>query len=147
MGQIAVEISHRVIEAIRLPASLRLARHGALATFEGKIRDHNEGFEVIGIDFDCHQNLALETIREICAEFQAGQKMDCDLYVHHRIGFIRCGETSVYVAAASPHRKAALGAVEYVIDELKRRAPIWKQERYKNGNTAWLKGNSLVQRE
>jgi molybdopterin synthase catalytic subunit len=61
----------------------------------------------------------------------------CEIAVHHRIGDLRIGEIAVGVAVAAPHRGEAFDACEYVIDELKRRAPIWKKEHYVDGSGDW----------
>jgi molybdopterin synthase catalytic subunit len=110
---------------------------GAVVTFVGAVRrDAADGRAVTGMWYEAYAPMALalfqEIAREARARFGAGR-----IAIVHRIGELAVGEASVAVAAAAAHRSAAFAACEYCIDQLKRRAPIWKRERYADGASRW----------
>jgi len=111
---------------------------GALLLFAGTVRDTNEGRRVEGMRYDAYGAMAERVLREI-ADSAAGRWPVTDLVVAHRTGELRIGEISVVVGVAAPHRNEAFEAGRFVMEEIKSRLPIWKQEHYAEGS-AWLDG-------
>lgn len=110
---------------------------GAVVTFEGRVRDHNDGKKVLKLFYDCYKPMAKKVLEEIRSE--AISKWDIEeILVVHRIGEIPIGEISVWIAVLSAHREQAFEAAKYMIDELKQRVPIWKQETYTDGTKVWV---------
>ena len=116
--------------------------HGAVDVFVGAVRNHHEGQSVSGITYDVHEALAEKTFTEICEE--ARQRWgDIKVYMSHYKGQLDVGGISVIIAVGSAHRAESFDACRYVIEELKKRSPIWKQEHYEYGLSEWLPGHSL----
>lgn len=110
---------------------------GAVTLFLGTVRDLNDGRPVTGIDYSAYGPMAAEELERIAAE--AVRRFGTErLVVEHRIGTLTLGESSIAIAVAHPHRGAALDAQRYVIEEIKRRVPIWKREHYADGTRAWV---------
>jgi molybdopterin synthase catalytic subunit len=112
---------------------------GATLLFLGVVRDHNEGQKVVGIHYDAYTAMAEGVLAEIARE--AAERLHTDrIAVVHRIGELRVGEASVAIAVSSPHRAEVFDAARYIIEEIKRRLPVWKEERYSEGEARWLDG-------
>ena len=110
---------------------------GALVTFVGYVRERSdEGRAVTGLHYEAHRDLALAELRAVGADALARFAI-ARIAIVHRIGELRVGDTAVGIAVSAPHRAAAFGACEFAIDELKRRVPIWKKERYVDGAASW----------
>ena len=110
---------------------------GAVATFEGRVRDHADGREVTSLAYEAYDVLAVTEGERILAEARARfaiRKAACV----HRAGHLSIGERAVWVGASAAHRDAAFEACRYLIDELKRRVPIWKKETYADGASEWV---------
>lgn len=125
---------------IDVPAETRaLVRNGAgaCAAFEGWVRNHNEGRGVRGLSYQAFAPLAVSEGERILDE--AMRRFDLvDARCVHRTGTLDLGEVAVWVGVSATHRDAAFAACRYVIDEIKQRVPIWKKERYADGDSAWL---------
>lgn len=114
---------------------------GAVLLFLGVVRDHNLGRAVSGLEYDVYQGMAEKVLAEIAGE--ASEEFGTDRIVAaHRIGHLRVGEVSTAIAVATPHREEAYAASRYIIEELKRRLPVWKKEHYSEGDTDWV-GNQV----
>ncbi|KAJ3223523.1 Molybdopterin synthase catalytic subunit, partial [Chytriomyces hyalinus] len=114
---------------------------GAIATFLGTTRDT---FAVDGVDkkvtrleYEAYTEMAVKQIQAIAQTTRSKWPDIVHIAVHHRIGVVPAGEASIAIAVSSPHRKAALHSVEFLIDEVKRIAPIWKKEVYSDGTSNW----------
>ena len=116
---------------------------GAQIVFWGVVRDLNEGRPVLAVTYDAHRTLAERTFREIAEEACERWGSDLSVVVAHRGGTLSVGEVSLLVGVASPHRDEAYQASRYVIEQVKVRSPVWKQEHYADGDSDWLKGHSL----
>lgn len=112
---------------------------GAINLFLGVVRDQNEGRAVSGMHYDAYIEMAERTLREIVAEAAALPGVGRVAAVH-RIGELQVGDVSVAIAASAPHRAEAFEACRYVIEAIKQRLPVWKQERYITGEQQWLEG-------
>jgi molybdopterin synthase catalytic subunit len=112
---------------------------GAALLFLGVVRDHADGRLVDGMRYDAYVEMAEKVLGEIAGE--AAEVLGTDrVVVIHRIGELSVGEVSVAIAVSSPHRAQAYEASRYVIEEIKKRLPVWKKERYTDGGQAWVRG-------
>ena len=109
---------------------------GAIATFEGTVRRHSRGREVVALEYEAYEGMAEDVMAEISAEVKAKYDLS-DVAISHRLGRVEIGETSVVIAVSAPHRQDALAACKDVIDELKERVPLWKKELYEGGEE-WI---------
>lgn len=112
-------------------------RAGALVTFEGWVRNHNEGQAVGSLEYEAYLTLAESEGARILAEARGRFEITGAVAVH-RTGHLRIGELAVWVGVTAEHRGAAFDACRYIIDEAKARLPIWKKEHYAGGATAWI---------
>ncbi|MCD9033287.1 molybdenum cofactor biosynthesis protein MoaE [Luteimonas sp. Y-2-2-4F] len=125
------------IEIAPLHARLRHPAAGACATFEGWVRDHHDGRAVRGLRYEAYAALAEAEGERIVAAALARFDLKAALCVH-RVGDLAVGDLAVWVGVASAHRGAAFEACRAIIDEIKRDVPIWKRERYAEGDAGWL---------
>lgn len=110
---------------------------GAVSLFLGTVRDQNEGRAVTGIEYSAYEKMAVSELRAIVAE--AEQRWNVGrVIVLHRLGTLAVGDVSIGIAAAHPHRAQAMAATSYIIEEVKRRVPIWKREFYADGTREWV---------
>lgn len=120
-------------------------RFGGITTFIGRVRVHNLGREVTGVSYDMFEPLALKTFRAIAERAQAEIGGPMKLYIAHAKGHLAIGDLAVVVAAGTPHRDEAFRACRLTIEAVKHEAPIWKQEHYVDGDSAWSEGCSLCE--
>jgi len=112
---------------------------GAVLLFLGVVRDENLGRRVVGLVYEAYRDMAEETLASIARE--AGERFGTDrISVLHRVGALRVGEVSTAIGVATPHRSEAYGASRYIIEEIKKRLPVWKRESYSEGGDGWLTG-------
>ena len=114
---------------------------GASLLFLGVVRDHNDGRSVGGVRYDAYEEMAARVLSEIVDEAARAAGTD-RLAVVHRIGELKVGEVSVAIAVSSPHRAEAYDASRYVIEEIKKRLPVWKKELYSDGAEEWVEGQT-----
>lgn len=141
--RIHVEILETPLDVQKACALVADPAHGAIDTFIGVVRNHHEGQQVTGITYDVHAPLAEKALREICEE-AAGIWPETRYYVAHYKGSLDIGGTSVLIAVSAAHRAESFDGCRYVIEEIKTRAPVWKQEHYPDGRSEWLPGHSLA---
>jgi molybdopterin synthase catalytic subunit len=110
---------------------------GGYASFEGWVRDHNEGERVRHLEYEAFEQLALAEGERILAEARSRFGVVHAACVH-RLGDLGIGELAVWVGVSAPHRDEAFRACRYVIDEVKHRVPIWKKEHYVSGDSGWV---------
>jgi molybdopterin synthase catalytic subunit len=111
--------------------------------FLGTVRDVNDGRGVLGIEYTAYRSMATRELAAIVEEAAALADSN-DIVVEHRLGELAIGECSVAIAVAHPHRERAFDAVRYVIEEIKRRVPIWKREQYVDGTREWVRATSSI---
>jgi len=112
-------------------------RYGAISLFVGTVREVNEGRSVSAIEYSAYKSMASAELERILDE--AVERFGISaLVVEHRVGLLALGEVSVAIAAAHPHRAPALDGTRYVIEEIKKRVPIWKKEHYSDGTREWI---------
>ena len=118
--------------------------YGASIIFTGTVRNINENKEVIGMTYDSHDELVLKSFNEIYKETRDKLKiLEKAVFIEHIKGYIELGEISIIIAVACKHRDQAYILSRYIIEEIKKRSPIWKKEHYKNEKSSWLKGNPI----
>lgn len=120
-----------------LRAGLLRAEAGAYASFEGWVRNHNEGRAATGLRYESYRALAEAEGERILDEALARFAI-ADAACVHRIGDLEVGDLAVWVGVSAAHRDAAFAACRWIIDEVKSRVPIWKHERYIDGDAQWL---------
>ena len=125
------------IETDKLRDELNDAAAGAFVGFEGWIRNHNEGEDVLRLEYEVYRPLALKEGEKVIAE--AISKFPI-LHAEcvHREGLLEIGECAVWVGVTSAHRDEAFAACRYIIDQVKVRLPIWKKEHYAQGHSGWV---------
>ena len=118
---------------------------GASIIFTGTVRNQNNNQTVTGITYDSHDELVIKSFKEIYND--ADQKLnikDKSVFIEHAKGYLELGEISIIIAVACKHRDEAYVLSRYIIEEIKKKSPIWKKEHYPNNESAWLKGNPIL---
>lgn len=134
-------ISAEPLDAAARQKALLDVTAGACVTFEGWVRNHNEGQAVQSLEYEAYVPLAEKEGARILAE--AREKFALlGAAAAHRVGHLQLGEPAVWVGVTAEHRGAAFEACRYIIDEAKARLPIWKREHYTNGASIWINGAS-----
>ena len=121
------------------------SKFGASIYFLGTVRNINDNKTVTGITYDSHDEMVIKSFKEIYNE--ADQKLDIKekaVFIEHAKGHLKLGETSIIIAVACKHRDQAYVLSRYIIEEIKKRSPIWKKEHYENEESEWLKGNPIA---
>lgn len=150
MESLHVAVVERRVARLDVAAALDFVsdrRFGGIATFIGHVREHNLGRVVTGISYDLFEPLALRTFRAIYERALAEVGSPLKLYIAHAKGDLGIGDPAVVVAAGTPHRDEAFRACRMAIEAVKHEAPIWKQEHYVDGNSAWSEGCSLCEEQ
>lgn len=111
---------------------------GAVTTFVGLVRDHNQGRTVLFLDYEAYAPLAEKALGLIVEEARA-RWTGARMAIHHRTGRLEIGEASVVIAVATPHRADAFAACRYAIERIKQIVPIWKHEHFEGGEV-WIEG-------
>ena len=132
-----ISITNDVIDPELLRKTLFDPGAGAYTSFEGWIRNENEGHSVLRLEYEAYEPLALAEGKSVLTE---AQNKFPHLHAHcvHRIGLLEIGDCAVWVGVSSPHRDEAFLACRYIIDEVKVRLPIWKKEHYADGHSGWV---------
>jgi molybdopterin synthase catalytic subunit len=125
------------IDAVSLRAELVDTQCGGFTSFEGWVRDHNEGQQVTHLEYEAFEALGVREGERIVAEACQRFGVTRALCVH-RVGDLQLREIAVWVGVAAPHRDEAFKACRYIIDEVKHRVPIWKKEHYVSGDSGWV---------
>jgi molybdopterin synthase catalytic subunit len=133
----AFRISLQPIDAAGLAAMLGDTTAGACVTFEGWVRQRNEGRAVNRLEYEAYAELAEREGERIVAEARARFPIIAALGVH-RVGLLALGDLAVWVGVTAEHRGAAFDACRYLIDEIKARVPVWKKEHYAEGAAEWI---------
>ena len=124
-----------LVEAVSRPAS------GAVTLFYGVVRNHNEGRQVLFLEYDAYRELAERQLHAVAEEIRSGYAID-GIAVAHRFGRLEVGETSLLVAVSSAHRADAFAACQATVDRIKQTVPIWKKEHWADGSV-WLDGTPV----
>jgi len=130
-------ISPAPLDPVGLQKALLAPAAGACVTFEGWVRNRNEGQGVESLEYEAYVVLAEKEGVKIVEEARVKFALLAAACVH-RVGHLRLGDAAVWVGVAAEHRGPAFEACRYIIDEAKARLPIWKREHYAGGTTAWI---------
>jgi len=117
-------------------AEVRSDDAGAVATFIGTTRARSRGRDVLYLEYEAYEGMAEQVMADLAEALKTRHDL-CEVAIHHRIGRVDIGETSVVIAVSAPHRVAALTACHEAIDELKITVPLWKKEVYEGGEE-WI---------
>ena len=132
-------ITSEPIVATELIIQLKEPDCGAITTFSGTVRQHNNDRQVIQLHYQSYKTLAVKEGNKILGEAKEYFNIVNALCVH-RVGDLNIGETAVWIGVNAGHRDASFKACRYIIDEIKTRVPIWKKEIYVDGDSGWLEG-------
>ena len=133
-----VAVTSAPLDLQTLTAEIGADGDGAIATFAGLVRDHNQGRRVRFLEYEAYEPLAVRALERIVTESRAAWP-SARLALHHRIGRLEIGEASIIIVAASAHRADAFAACRYAIERVKQIVPIWKHEHF-DGGEVWLEG-------
>ena len=129
-------LSEEPLSLDRVVEEVRDEEAGAIATFTGTTRIQSRGRTVTHLDYEAYEGMAEQVMAEIAGGLSARYELS-GVAIHHRVGRVGIGETSVVIAVSAPHRQDALAACKDAIDELKGRVPLWKKEVYEGGEE-WI---------
>jgi len=124
------------LDVAEVVAALDDESSGGLTLFVGRVRDHDHGKGVVGLDYSAHPT-ALDTLREVCEKVAAAHDVH-GLAAVHRVGSLEIGDIAVVVATTSAHRGTSFDASRLLIDTLKAEVPIWKHQRFGDGTEEWV---------
>jgi molybdopterin synthase catalytic subunit len=130
-------LTDQPLDADRLIAEVSSNGCGGTSLFLGTVRNSPEDGDIEGIEYSAYPEMAEAEFDRIIAEARGRWPM-ARVALRHRLGYIPAGEASIAIAASSPHRVEAFDACRYVIEETKKRVPIWKKERFAAGTTRWV---------
>jgi len=121
------------------------SKFGASIFFTGTVRDQNNNKTVTGITYDSHDELVIKSFEEIYNEVDKKLNIkDKVVFIEHIKGYLKLGEISIIIAVACKHREQTYVLSRYIIEEIKKRSPIWKKVHYTNDESTWLKGNPIL---
>ena len=132
------------IEISKAENYLNQSKFGAIIYFVGTVRDLNENKSVTGITYDTKDSIVIRSFEEIYED--ADNKLnikDKAVFIEHVKGYVGLKEKSIIIGVACKHRDQVFALSRYIIEEIKKRSPVWKKEHYENEDSEWLKGISL----
>ena len=139
-----IDITNDKISIASAEKFISSSKFGASTFFTGTVRDVNENKKVTGITYDVHDEMVIKSFEEIYQE--ASEKLKITnkaVFIEHTKGYLSLGDISILIAVACKHRDQVYVLSRYIIEEIKKRSPIWKKEHYENQTTEWLKGKSI----
>ena len=135
-----MHLTSRPIDLGSLIAGVQSPARGGIACFLGTVRDHHGGRGVMRLDYSAYEPMAEAECARIVAETET--RWNCAVALNHRTGSLVIGDVAVAIAVASAHRDDAFVACRHVIEEVKRRVPIWKREYFADGTVEWVGGGA-----
>lgn len=138
----ASHLTHAPLDVDAARRAVEAPERGAVLLFLGTVRNHHAGRPVLGLTYSAYESMAEERLATICLELEAASP-GLRVLIRHRLGEVPAGEPSVVIAVASPHREAAYAASRSALERLKKEVPIWKLERYADGEEAWREEEPL----
>jgi molybdopterin synthase catalytic subunit len=136
---ITVALQQDPIDITRMMSEIGCNSDGAVVSFIGRVRNNAEGKPVLYLEYEAYGEMARKEIQATVQEASDRWSLSSCTVVH-RYGRVEVGEASIIIAASSPHRKEAFQAVQFIIDTVKKKVPIWKKEFYSDGSS-WINGN------
>ena len=139
-----IDVKKEKIKISTAESFIASSKFGASIFFTGTVRNINENKKVLGMTYDSHDELVIKSFEEIYNEADKKLKIeDKAVFIEHVKGYVGLGEISIIIAIACKHRDQAYILSRYIIEEIKKRSPIWKKEHYENNESEWLKGNPI----
>ncbi|KAK9497624.1 hypothetical protein O3M35_004316 [Rhynocoris fuscipes] len=136
-----LNIGHEVLSVDKLVEKVKAPNCGAVSVFIGTTRNNFNQLEVSTLYYEAYEQMALKSLKEICAEVRAKWPAIENIAISHRLGEVGVGEMSVILAISSPHRSDSIAAISFTMDQLKSKVPIWKKEVYCSADKAEWKEN------
>ena len=139
-----IDITNDKISIARAEKFISSSKFGASIFFTGTVRNINENKKVTGITYDAHDELVIKSFEEIYKETDEKLNIkDKAIFIEHIKGYVDLGEITIIIAVGCKHRDQAYVLSRYIIEEIKKRSPIWKKEHYENEDSEWLEGNPI----
>ena len=139
-----IDSSKEKIDILKAEKFLSSSNFGAIIYFVGTVRDLNENKKVTGITYDSRDTMVIKSFEEIYKETETKLKIkDKAVFIEHVKGYVPVKEKSIIIGAACKHRDEAYNLSRFIIEEVKKKSPIWKKEHYTNEESEWLKGASI----
>jgi molybdopterin synthase catalytic subunit len=141
-----IELTREPIDYAALTDDVRSSEAGAVVLFLGTVREMTQGRRTIALNYEAYQEMAAAKMEELHQEACRRWPVT-KAHIVHRLGYLELGEVSVAVAVSCPHRADAFDAARFLIDRLKEIVPIWKQENWADGTTAWVHPQTKLRTE
>ena len=139
-----IDASIEKIDILNAEEFLSSSNFGALIYFVGTVRDLNENKKVTGITYDSRDSMVIKSFEEIYKDAELKLKIkDKAVFIEHVKGYVAIKEKSIIIGVGCKHRNEAYNLSRFIIEEIKKRTPIWKKEHYANEESEWLKGVSI----
>jgi len=139
-----IDASSEKIDILKAEKFLSSSNFGAIIYFVGTVRDVNENKKVTGITYDSRDTMVIKSFEEIYKESETKLKIkDKAVFIEHVKGYVAVKEKSIIIGVGCKHRDEAYSLSRFIIEEIKKRTPIWKKEHYSNEESEWLKGVSI----
>ena len=139
-----IDASKEKIDILKAEKFLSSSSFGAIIYFVGTVRDINENKKVTGITYDSKDTMVIKSFEEIYKESETKLKIkDKAVFIEHVKGYLDVKEKSIIIGVGCRHRDEAYNLSRFIIEEIKKRTPIWKKEHYTNEESEWLKGVSI----
>ena len=139
-----IDASKEKIDISKAEEFLSSSNFGALIYFDGTVRDLNENKKVTGITYDSRDSMVIKSFEEIYKDAELKLKIkDKAVFIEHVKGYVAIKEKSIIIGVGCKHRNEAYNLSRFIIEEIKKRTPIWKKEHYANEESEWLKGVSI----
>ena len=139
-----IDASKEKIDILKAEKFISSSNFGALIYFVGTVRDLNENKKVTGITYDSRDSMVLKSFEEIYKDAELKLKIkDKAVFIEHVKGYVAIKEKSIIIGVGCKHRNEAYNLSRFIIEEIKKRTPIWKKEHYANEESEWLKGVSI----
>ena len=139
-----VDISKEKIDILKAEKFLSSANFGAIIYFVGTVRDLNENKKVTGVTYDARDTMVIKSFEKIYKDAELKLKIkNKAVFIEHVKGYVSIKEKSIIIGVGCKHRDEAYALSKFIIEEIKKRTPIWKKEHYTNKESEWLKGVSV----
>jgi molybdopterin synthase catalytic subunit len=135
-----IKISSQPIDIQDCIDAAQSERAGAIDVFVGTVRNHNNAKEVVRLEFEAYDTMAVKKMEELAQQAKSRWEIE-KIVMIHRKGVLDIGDVAVVIAVSTPHRAASFEACQWLIDTLKQVVPIWKKEIYQNGEE-WLEAHA-----
>ena len=141
-----IDASKEKIDILKAEEFLSSSNFGALIYFVGTVRDLNENKKVTGITYDSRDSMVIKSFEEIYKDSEIKLNIkDKAVFIEHVKGYVSIKEKSIIIGVGCKHRNEAYNLSRFIIEEIKKRTPIWKKEHYDNKDSKWLKGVTIQQ--